>query len=115
MTKQFKSSPRVIVVDKFGDSVAATISMGVGVVDMSTESGDYRTDSLGTSGNNTPKYFFVIPEAAGVIVVELYGADEGDTYTITAVQIDANLGNQMNYKIRKVVKTGTTATFSAVW
>jgi len=113
--KKFNNSSRINQVDRFGDIVYEQYSVGFGIVDMSTESSDYRVDSTGVSAEFMPKYFYLVPETVGIVVVELEGMGEGDTYTITAAQVDAYLGKALPYKIRRVVKTGTTATFSVVW
>lgn len=113
--KDFKSSNRFMKVDRFGDINYDYFSVGFGIIDMSTEQADYNISSTGVEAQYLPQFAYIIPETAGAIVVELYGMNEGDTYTISAAQVTAFTGKPMPYKIRKVVKSGTTATFSMVW
>jgi hypothetical protein len=57
--------------------------------------------------------FFIIPETdAAVYVVELA---DGTQFTITAVQSTANLGLIIPMRITKVLKTGTTGSFSVCY
>jgi hypothetical protein len=76
----------------------------VGVVDMTTEAGDYVADTL-----NPDKTFRVLIEAVGTLEVQL--ADETD-FTVTLVQTTKYLGDWLPMNIIKVYKTGSTATFS---
>ncbi len=80
---------------------------GVGVVNMATEAGDYAADTLSPDGT-----FRICIETAAAIVVELA---DGTDFTITATQAGAYLGIWYPANIRKVIKTGTTGTFSVGW
>jgi len=113
--KPFNTAAKTNQLDRFGDNVYDKFSVGFGIIDMATETVDYNISSTGVAGDNLPNFMVIIPETAGVIVVELIGMTEGNIYTITAAQITANLGIPLLYKVRKVVKSGTTATFSAIW
>lgn len=114
--KPFKSSTnRFQKADKFGQIEEDSFSVGFGVIDMTEQSSDYQVSSTGVFANFLPEYMFLIPESSGDVVVELIGMTEGTTYTITENQVSNYLGNVLPYKVRKVVKTGTTAIFSVVW
>jgi len=113
--KEFNNSAKVNNVDIFGDNDYKQYSVGIGIIDMSTELTDYRIDSTGIEGNNLPKFMFIIPETSGIIKVELIGQDEGVVFTISVAQVTAFLGKPMPYKVRKIVKTATTSTFSVIW
>ena len=113
--KNFGSSNKFARVDRFGDINYDNFSVGYGIINMSTESADYNISNTNAEGDYLPQFAYIIPETAGAIVVELYGMDEGSTYTITAAQVTAFTGKPLPYKVRKVVKSGTTATFSIVW
>lgn len=113
--KQFSSSNKFQKVDRFGDINYDNLSVAFGIINMSTQTADYNISNTEVSGDFIPSYAFIIPETSGAIVVELFGMDEGTSYTISAAQVTANLGKVMPFKIRKIVKTGTTATFSIAW
>lgn len=114
--KDFKSTTnRFQKADKFGQVEEDAFSVGFGIVNMSTQPSDYNVSSTGVPAKFMPEYMYLVPETAGAIVVELVGQDEGTTYTITAAQVTAFTGKPLPYKVRKVVKSGTTATFSVVW
>ena len=106
---------RVQKADKFGQVEEDAFSVGFGIVNMSTQSSDYNVSSTGVAAEFMPEYMYLIPETAGSIVVELVGQTEGVTYTVSAAQVTAFTGKPLPYKVRKVVKSGTTATFSVVW
>jgi hypothetical protein len=114
--KDFKSATnRFQKIDKFGQIETDAFSVGFGVIDMSILSSDYNISDTRVVGSHLPEYMYLIPETSGVIIVELAGQSEGTPYTISAAQVTANLGKPILYKVRKVVKAGTTATFSIVW
>ena len=114
--KPFKSATnRFQKADKFGQIEEDSFSVGFGIIDMSLLNSDYYVSSAGVEASYMPEYMFLIPESSGDIVVELVGMTEGVTYTITENQVSNYLGNTLPYKVRKVVKSGTTSTFSAVW
>jgi hypothetical protein len=102
-------------VDKFGQIEEDVFSVGFGIISMSAQSDDYNVSDTQVGGNSLPECMRLIPETSGAIVVELVAQTEGVSYTITAAQITAYLGKPLPYKVRKVVKSGTTATFSVVW
>lgn len=79
----------------------------VGVVDMTALAGDFVPAV--TAGDLT---FRILFETEGVVVVELA---DGSEFTITAVQTGRYLGEWYPANIRRVIKTGTTATFSVGW
>jgi len=106
---------RIQKVDKFGQIEEDAFSVGFGIINMSSQSADYNVSSTGVTADFIPEYMYIVPETAGVIVVELVGQTEGVSYTITAAQVTAFTGKPLPYKVRKVVKSGTTATFSVVW
>ena len=102
--------------DYWGNNILDQLSYGhTSIIDMSAQSGDITIGSLGVQSD--PQYFKIIPETAGVIKVVLAGSSDDETkvFTITAAQVTAWLGKPMPFLIYKVVKTGTTATFSVVW
>ena len=114
--KPFKSSTnRFQKADKFGQIEEDSFSVGFGIIDMTTQPSDYKVSSTGVEADYMPEYMFVIPESSGDLVVELIGMTEGVSYTITENQVSNYLGHTLPYKVRKVVKSGTTATFSVVW
>ena len=112
---KFVTKNKIQNVDRFGIPNTYEISVAIGIIDMSVQSGDYRTDSCGFEPQYVPEFFYIVPETNGDIVVELAGMSEGAIFTITATQILNKIGTRMPYRIRKVVKSGTTATFSVVW
>lgn len=76
----------------------------VGVVDMTTEAGDYVS-----AATSVDKSFIILIETAAPIAVQLF---DGSDFTITQAQADAYLGQWYPAKILQVYKTGTTGTFS---
>jgi hypothetical protein len=83
--KDIQQSPRVNSVDRFGQTQLDQFNYAVGT--------------------------------SGVIVVELFGSNDDSpiTYTISAAQITAHLGKPLPYAVKRVLKSGTTATFSLAW
>ena len=79
----------------------------VGVVNPATMVGDYVADT-----NNPDGTFRVLIEAVGTLEVELA---DGTDFTVTLVQTTKYLGDWLPLNIRKVLKTGSTATFSVGW
>jgi hypothetical protein len=57
--------------------------------------------------------FFIIPETDNAVYVVVLA--DGSQFTITAIQSHANLGNVMPMRILKVLKSGTTGSFSVVY
>lgn len=106
---------RVQKADKFGQVEEDAFSVGFGIIDMTSQPSDYNISSTGVHADYMPQYMYIIPETAGSIVVELVGQTEGVSYTVSAAQVTAFTGKPLPYKVRKVVKSGTTATFSVVW
>ena len=102
-------------VDIFGNVVYDRYSAGVGIIDMSALTNNYEIGSTGAKDDESVSHMILIPETSGVIVVQLESQEEGDSYTITAAQVTAYLGKPLPYNVHKVIKTGTTATFSVVW
>ena len=115
MKKFSFSLNRVQKADKFGQIEEDAFSVGFGIIDMAAQTSDYKVSSTGVAADFMPEYMYIIPETAGSIVVELVGQTEGVTYTVSAAQVTAFAGKPLPYKVRKVVKSGTTATFSVVW
>lgn len=114
--RNLKQSPRTQQVDRFGDVYSPQFSVGFGVIDMSTETEDYKISDCGVHGQFLPNFITLIPEeGTGEIIVELFGMDVGDTYTITEEQVKAHLGKPLPFKVQRVIKSGTTAKFSVVW
>lgn len=113
--EKFNNSSRFNKVDLFGDKDYDKLSVAKGIIDMSAQSVDYRIDSTGYDGEFLPPFMFLIPETSGAIVVQLKGMTEGVTYTISAAQITANMGKVLPFKVTRVLKSGTTATFSVTW
>ena len=114
--KDFKTSPKTMQVDKFGDVQFHQLSNSYDeIVNMSARAGDFTTGSLGINQKFTPEFFILIPETTGQIVVELVAADEGISQTISSNQVAENMGKALPYKVRKIVKTGTTAKVNVVW
>lgn len=114
--KDFKSSTnRFQKADKFGQIEEDYFSVGFSKINMANLSSDYNVSSTGVFDKNLPEYMFLIPESSGDIVVELIGMTDGVSYLISENQVSNYLGNKLPYKVRKVVKTGTTAIFSVVW
>lgn len=107
----------------FGSDSCAVGSAGYGVVDGSTLAKDLEPSQFGVSIDRTPDYFHIIPEVdpaaevadVGIVVVQLVGQAEGELFTITANQLLASAGMAMDYRIKKVYKTNTTADFSIIW
>jgi hypothetical protein len=58
---------------------------------------------------NSVERFYICIESAGAIVVQL---ENGDTFTISAVQAASYLGLWYPASIKKVFKAGTAGTFS---
>lgn len=112
---QFKSSNKFQKTDRFGDIESDKISVAFGIINMASLSRDYNISDTGVSSSFLPQFMYIIPETSGVMVVELYGMDERTTYTISAAQVTTYLGTTLPFKVRKVVKSGTTATFSVAW
>ena len=79
----------------------------VGVVNPATMVGDYVADTNSPDGT-----FRVLIEAAGTLEVELA---DGTDFTCTAVYTGKYAGDWLPMNIRKVYKTGSTATFSVGW
>jgi hypothetical protein len=79
----------------------------VGVVDMTTEAGDYVANTLSPDGT-----FRVVIEAVGTLDVEL---SDHTIFTVTLVQTTKYLGDWLPLNIRTVFKAGSTATFSVGW
>lgn len=101
--------------DYTGYNILEQFSFGhPAIVNMAALSSNF---TLGETGiQNIPNAFKIIPETAGQIVVVLAGyEDEGLTFTITAAQVTAYTGKPLPFLISRVVKTGTTATFSVIW
>lgn len=115
--KDIQQSPKFNSVDKFGQTQLNQFCYGVGIIDMTTQAGDYTVGSTGVLQSNKIKWFKLIPETTGVIVVELFGSDEVSpvTYTITAAQVSAFIGKPLPYAVKRILKSGTTATVSVVW
>ena len=113
--KKFNNINRVQKSDKFGQIEEDAFSVGFSAIDMTSQPSDYNISSTGVVGDFLPEYAYLIPESSGVIVVELVGMTEGITYSISENQVSNYLGNTLPYKVRKVVKIGTTAKFSIVW
>jgi hypothetical protein len=114
--KNTRTINRVQPSDQFGQTQTDQFNYGApSIIDMSTQIGDYHTGNTGLP--NVPQWFKVIPETAGVIKVVLFGCDdETDViFTITAAQVTAYTGKALPFNIKKVLKTGSTATFSVVW
>lgn len=78
----------------------------LGVVDMTTETGDLVPEFSTDHGDET---FRICIETAAPIKVQLA---DGSDFTITQVQANNNLGQWLSLNIIKVYKTGTTGTFS---
>ena len=77
-----------------------------GAIDMTALADDY----IPADGNVNPDgTFFIVPETAGVICVVLA---DGTQFTISAAQVTAYLGQWYPARLLRVLKDGTTATFS---
>lgn len=91
------------------------------IVDMSTRSGDLESSQFGVGNNNeklnrTPKYFQIILEVeTGEIKVQLYNQTGDEYYIFTEKQLGVYVGQALPFLIKKVYKTGTSATFSIFW
>ncbi len=60
--------------------------------------------------------FFVVPLTAGVIVVQLFGQEDNQTFTISAAEVTAYTGKTLPYRLKKIVSNGTTVTsMNIVW
>lgn len=81
----------------------------VGIVDMSALADDYTPEFSDFAPDDT---FRICLETAGAVEVQLA---DGTDFTITAAQVDAYLGRWYEANIKKVYKSGTTATFSVGW
>lgn len=115
--ENIQQSPRVNSVDRFGQTQLDQFGYAIGIIDMLAQTSDYKVGSTGVQQSNDIKWFKVIPETSGVMVVELFGSssDSPTTYTISAAQITAYLGKPLPYAVKRVLKSGTTATFSVAW
>lgn len=115
MSKPIRKQNMVQSCDYTGYNLLEQFSFGhTSIIDMSTETSDFTLGSLGKQ--DTPSSFKIIPETAGVIKAVLAGnEDEGTVFTITAAQVTAYTGKPLPLLISRIVKTGTTATFSVVW
>ena len=107
----------------FGSDSCGIDSVGYGVIDGSALIKDLEPSQFGVSSDRIPNYFHIIPEVdpvasvadIGVIVVQLVEQTEGELFTITANQLLASAGRPLDYRIKKVYKTNTTADFSIIW
>jgi len=99
--------------DAKGDSVLFTGSRGF-AVDMATQPADYDMSVQFVNAYERPPYFFIIPEVEGEVIVELQHAPEGETFTITTAQTESYLGRVMPLRLRKIIKSGTTANVSVI-
>jgi hypothetical protein len=130
MDNKNPGASRVIIVDAhgrstifFGSDAPAPTSAGYGVVDGSTLAKDLEPSQFGVSKKRTPDYFHIIPEVdpaaevanVGIVVVQLVEQEGVEQFTITANQLLASAGQAMDYRIKKIFKTGTTADFSIIW
>lgn len=115
--KDIQQSPRYNSVDKFGQTKLEQFGYAVGIINMSVSPGDYFIGSTGIQKSNTVQCFKIIPETSGILVVELFGSEDNNPtiYTISAAQITAHLGIPLPYAVKRVLKSGSTATFSVVW
>lgn len=91
------------------------------IVDMSARSGDLDSSQFGVGNNDVklsriPAYFQIIPEVdAGEIKVQLLNQTGIQYFIFTAAQLTVYIGQALPFLIKKVYKTGTTATFSIFW
>lgn len=102
--------------DHWGHKVLDQFGYGhTSIINMVSETSDLTIGKFNVVKD--PKYFKIIPETAGIIKVVLAGSDDDETkiFTITAAQVNAHLGLPLPFLVYKVVKSGTTATFSVVW
>ena len=84
-----------------------TDSDGDNVINMTQQETDYSTPDAQTRG------FLLLIVAPGTLVVQLNGSDDDHTFTIQSSWMTA--GQILNFRVKTVMKTGTTATFKAVW
>jgi hypothetical protein len=91
------------------------------IIDMSTRSVDLEPSQFGVGNNDEklsriPPYFQIIPEVdAGEIKVQLINQTGTQYFIFTAAQLAVYIGQALPFLIKKVYKTGTTATFSIFW
>lgn len=115
MAKTVRKQNMVQPCDYTGYNILEQFSFGYpSIINMSVYTSDFTLGLIGQQ--DIPNAFKIIPESAGVIKVVLAGnEDEGTVFTITAAQVTAYSGKPLPFLISRVVKTGTTATFSVVW
>jgi hypothetical protein len=77
-------------------------------------SSDYFANKKGSIGQD--QGFFIVPLTAGAISVQLYGQEDGDTFTIAAAEVTAYTGKPLPYRVKAVFSSGTTVTsMNIVW
>jgi len=130
MKNKGTNSGRVQIIDPhghstifFGSDSCALGSAGYGVVNGAALAKDLEPSQFGVNIDRTPDYFHIVPEVdpaaavadVGVVVAQLSQQAEGEFFTFTANQLLSSAGQPMSYRIKKVYKTGTTASFSIIW
>ena len=118
---------RTQIVDIHGYSASLLCSDGLNpsgettVIDMDDLAGDLIPSGFGIEPDRIPDYFYIIPEVdpdadpVGTIKVQLAEQSGDEFFTIAARQLLSNTGGTLPYRIKRVFKTGTSASFSVVW
>jgi len=104
--KSKRNYPGINIKDTKGLTVPFVFNNGV----------DYATVDY----NYTPKIqsegFFAVPLDVGVIIVQLFGQEDSETYIISVAEVTAYTGKPLPYRLKKIVASGTTVTnIKIVW
>lgn len=107
--KQKRNFPPVNIRDMDGYVVPFVFNFGenIGIVDYNLTVGKPKFQDQG---------FFIVPLAGGTISVQLFGQEDGETFTISAAEVTAYTGTPLPYRCKAVYASGTTvSSMNIVW
>lgn len=106
--KEKRNYPGINIKDIKGQTVPFVFNYGISYAGSTDKTYTPKTQ---------PEGFFVIPLGAGVIEVQLFGQEDGQTYSISAAEVTAYTGMTLPYRLKKIVSgAGTTvASMKIVW
>ena len=112
MSKDRRVYPSSQIRDALGYLISFTASNGdPNEINMTTAVADYESDQ-----DKHPAGFFIKPLTDGVIKVQLFDQSDSEYYIFSAEEVEACYGVEINAKIRKIYKVGTTVTrLKVVW
>lgn len=61
-----------------------------------------------------PQGFYVIPLVAGVIEVQLFNQEDGETYVISALEVGTPDGKPLPYRLKKILSTASATTVNSM-